>query len=169
MTLIKCTKNDLHKLQRISRETFKDTFSEYISEQDIKDYFATALRKEKLLSEIEDKHSSFYFACHDEEMVGYMKVNETPAQTEINDAESLELQRIYLLKHRQGKGEGAYLLNHAINIARDKAKKYLWLGVWENNHRAIKFYKKYGFYAFSEHFFIAGSDKSHDILMRLDL
>lgn len=168
MVLTKCSENDVDELQQIARETFNDTFFSYIPKEDIDYYFATALSKETLLSEIANTFSTFYFANKNGEIIGYMKVNEAPAQTELNDIDSLELQRIYLRKHRLGNREGQYLLDHAINIAKEKQKDYLWLGVWENNFRALNFYKRNGFYPFSEHFFVTGNDKSRDILMRKD-
>ena len=78
-------------------------------------------------------------------MSGYIKLNEYKAQTDIYDPRSLEIERIYVTKEFQGKGLGSALMNKAIDIAVTRKKSYVWLGVWERNHKAILFYKKKGF------------------------
>lgn len=40
------------------------------------------------------------------------------------------------------------------------------LGVWEHNHRALRFYEKNGFIAFGTHIFQLGNDQQTDILMK---
>ena len=60
-------------------------------------------------------------------------------------------------------------MEKVVNLAVGKNVKYIWLGVWEKNYRALRFYKKQGFIKFGEHFFIMGQDKQVDYLMRLDL
>jgi hypothetical protein len=88
------------------------------------------------------------------------------SQTEIKSSKSLEIERIYVLKEYQGKKAGQLLYNKATEIASDKNVDFLWLGVWENNHRAINFYKKNGFVEFDKHIFTLGSDKQTDIMMK---
>lgn len=67
------------------------------------------------------------------------------------------------------KGVGKFLLEHAINSARQKQKKYVWLGVWEKNERALRFYEQNGFYRIGTHCFILGKDRQIDHIMRKDL
>ena len=57
----------------------------------------------------------------------------------------------------------------AFSIAKELQKKYIWLGVWEKNERALEFYKKNGFVAFDQHIFTLGTDVQTDILMKLEL
>ena len=65
-----------------------------------------------------------------------------------------------------GKGVGKKLMEASIDIAKEKGKKALWLGVWENNQRAIDFYTKWGFQKFSEHAFMLGNEIQTDWLMK---
>ena len=58
---------------------------------------------------------------------------------------------------------------HAINSARQKQKEYIWLGVWEKNERALRFYEQNGFYGIGTHCFILGKDRQIDHIMRKDL
>ena len=61
------------------------------------------------------------------------------------------------------------MLEHAINSARQKQKEYIWLGVWEKNERALRFYEQNGFYRIGTLCFILGKDRQTDHIMRKDL
>ena len=74
-----------------------------------------------------------------------------------------------MLKTYQGKGVGKLLYEKALYCARQKNADYVWLGVWEENHRAIRFYKKNGFAEFDKHNFKLGDDDQTDIMMKLNL
>ena len=87
----------------------------------------------------------------------------------MQDCSSIEIERIYVLKENHGSGIGIELLNFAIEIAKQNKVAYIWLGVWENNHRAIRFYKKNGFTTFDKHQFVLGSEEQTDLMMRLEI
>jgi diamine N-acetyltransferase len=74
-----------------------------------------------------------------------------------------------VLKEFHGKNVGKLLYEKALHIARQKNAGYVWLGVWEENHRAIRFYKKNGFKEFDKHIFRLGNDNQTDIMMKLNL
>ena len=165
----KCALRDLESLCGISKETFYQTFVDSNTEENMKAYLESAYNEEKLYKELCNPDSSFFFIYADECLAGYMKLNEYPYQTDINDSDSLELERLYVLKDFQGVGLGNDLMNHAISIAAERGKKYIWLGVWEHNERAKRFYKKNGFYRIGAHSFVVGDDVQTDYVMRKDL
>ena len=165
----KCTLQDLESLQKISIETFYQTFADSNSAENMKEYLENAYNEEKLYKELSNPNSSFFFVYVDERLAGYLKLNEFPSQSDINDIDSLELERIYILKEFQGAGLGKDLLGHAISIAIEHGKKYIWLGVWEHNEKAKRFYQKNGFYRIGEHSFVVGDDVQIDYVMRKDL
>lgn len=169
ITIRKITVNDLQELQEIGKRTFQETFASENSEEDMKNYLETSFANEKIMAELEDENSEFYFAELEEKVIGYLKVNSGPSQTEIKSEDALEIERIYVLKEFQGKKAGQVLFDKAIEIARANNKKYVWLGVWEENHRAIRFYEKNGFVAFDKHIFKLGNDEQTDIMMKLKL
>jgi len=123
----------------------------------------------KLRSELVTPHSEFYFLYADEQLAGYLKLNEVPSQSDINDPNSLEVQRIYVCGRFQGMGLGRYLLNTALQMAAERGKQYVWLGAWENNEKALRFYHKMGFRPVGTHPFIMGNDRQTDYIMRRDL
>lgn len=163
------TLDDLSKLQQIGKQTFHETFAETNTEKDMQEYLRKSFSDEQVTSELTNSESAFYFATLDNRVIGYLKLNFGQAQTEINDPNSLEIERIYVLKEFQGRKVGQLLYNQALAVARAKNAEYLWLGVWEKNEKAIQFYKKNGFEQFDQHMFVLGTDEQIDLMMRLKL
>lgn len=167
--LSKCTNSDLDKLISISRKTFIEAFEVENNPEDFKAYMKKAFSKEQLLMELADPQMYFYLVFSENEVLGYFKLNENEAQRDIKDKNAIELERIYVKNTFQGNQIGHWMLNHIKDIANKKNKSYLWLGVWEKNSKAIRFYEKNGFIKFGEHPYYIGSDKQMDWLMKLNL
>ena len=163
--------DDLIKLQIISRITFAQTFDEHNNPEDMQAYLDNSFSNEKLSEELNNKNSAFYFAIDNNlnTVVGYLKVNTGDAQSEKKDLNAFEIERIYVDKAYFGKKVGQLLFDKAIEIAKSKKVSYVWLGVWEENHRAHAFYTKNGFIPFDKHIFKLGNDEQSDILMKLHL
>lgn len=161
--------NDIDQLQKIGRQTFYETFSAGNSEDNMKKYLEEGFSFEKLTNEINDTNSEFYFAVFETNVVGYLKINFGQSQTELQDEKAIEIERIYVLKDFHGKSVGQMLYDKAIQISRQKSADFIWLGVWEENPRAIRFYKKNGFVEFDKHIFKLGNDEQTDIMMKLKL
>ena len=169
ISIKQCSIQDLDVLRAFSIKTYYQTFARHNPPEIMTAYLQDAFNEKKLCAELGNPNSTFYFLYQGEEIVGYLKVNETPAQTDINDKESLEIERFYLSSDFQGKGYGQLLMEQAINIAIERGKKYVWLGVWEHNERAKKFYAKNGFYKIGQHSFFMGDDEQTDYIMRRNL
>ena len=167
--ITKATLNDIEQLQKIGRQTFEETFSESNSEENMKNYLEGGFSNEKLTTELNDQNSEFYFATVNKEVIGYLKINFGPSQTELKDSKALEIERIYVSKEFHGQSVGQLLYGKAIQMAKLKNVDYVWLGVWEENPRAISFYKKNGFVEFDKHIFKLGNDEQTDIMMKLQL
>ncbi len=165
----KATINDWESVLEIGKITFSETFASTNSEENMKDYLAENFSKANLTLEINNPLSEFYLAFLEERVIGFLKVNFGEAQTEIQDKKTIELERIYVLNEFYGKKIGQLLLEKALQIARNNKAQYLWLGVWENNFKALKFYEKNGFYIFDKHIFTLGTDEQTDLLMKIDL
>ena len=161
--------NDIDRLQKIGKQTFYETFSAGNSEENMTKYLDEGFSIEKLTTELSDNNSDFYFATLDNNVIGYLKLNFGQSQTELQDDKALEIERIYVLKDFHGKSVGQILYDKAIHIAKQKNADYVWLGVWEENPRAINFYKKNGFVEFDKHIFKLGNDEQTDIMMKLKL
>jgi ribosomal protein S18 acetylase RimI-like enzyme len=160
---------DIEQLQAIGRQTFSETFAQSNSAENMMKYLEEAYAYDKLSAELNDPNSLFYFAELDKQVIGYLKLNFGASQTELKDNSALEIERIYVAKAFHGQKVGQLLYDKAIEVAKEKKVDYIWLGVWEENHRAIQFYTKNGFVAFDKHEFILGNDAQTDIMMKLEL
>jgi diamine N-acetyltransferase len=166
ITVDKASKKDLESIKQIGRETFLETFAESNTEADMKKYLDENFSDEKLTTELNNSNSHFFIAMEERSSIGYMKLNTREAQTEIKDDVSIEIERIYVKNAYHGKKVGQILYEKALEIAQQLKKEYIWLGVWEENPKAIRFYEKNGFVAFDKHIFKMGEDEQIDIMMK---
>ena len=169
IVIIKANAINLDELQEIAVTTFVKTIPADVSEDDMKMYVQDRFSKKVIARALSNPESEFYFARLIEETIGYLKINFGNAQTDLKDSEGMEIERIYTLSEYFGKNVGKMLLDKALESARKKNAKYVWLGVWEKNPRAIRFYEKNGFIPFGNHSFKFGNDTHTDILMKLEL
>jgi ribosomal protein S18 acetylase RimI-like enzyme len=161
--------SEINELQKISKDTFVEAFSNQNSKENMRKYLEENLSIQQLTNELLNSESLFYFARMDDKIIGYLKVNFGKAQTDFKVDDFIEIERVYVLEEFHGKEVGKKLLDKAIEISREKNAKTLWLGVWEKNYKAIRFYLKNGFVEFGKHPFILGDDIQTDILMKLQL
>lgn len=165
----KIAPNDLKDLQKISKQTFTETFSADNSAENLAKYLEESFSIEKLGRELNNTASQFYFALLDSTVIGYMKLNTRESQTELQGDKALEIERIYVLEAYHGKKVGQLLYDKAIQVAIELGAEYVWLGVWEENPRAIRFYQKNGFVEFDKHIFKLGEEEQTDIMMKKKL
>ena len=166
ISIRQCLINELDTLQRIGYETFDETFRPINSPETMDKYLQEAFSMKKLSEELSSTYCKFYFIYLDNVLVGYLKINDAPAQSDINDPESMEVERIYVRKEHKGKGLGKVLIDYALQQAKEKKKNYVWLGVWEKNVDAIAFYKKMGFREAGRHSFRMGDELQSDLIMK---
>ena len=167
--ITRISNRDIKELQELSKATFYETFAWANTIESLEMYLKNSFSEKKLFNEINNPDSQFYFAKHNGNAIGYLKVNTGKAQTELQDSEAMEIERIYVLKEFHGKGIGQILFDKALQIANNKKLSHLWLGVWNKNERAVNFYKKNGFAEFGTHIFMMGNKKQTDLMMKLDI
>lgn len=156
-------------LALLSRQTFTEAFAAVNEETYMNAYMDVAYAPEQLSRELGNPHSRFFFACEGDSHAGYLKINFGEAQSDIGDPDAMEVERIYVLAAFQGRGLGQLLMDQAMAEAYAAGVKYVWLGVWEHNLQAQRFYRRNGFEVFGEHPFWLGEDKQTDLLMRRDV
>lgn len=156
---------DLPMLQKISIETFADTFEAQNTKENFNAYIEKAFNMKELERALSHPSTEFYFIFFDDTIAGYMKINSNDAQTEKIGDEGSEIERIYIRFAFKRKGLGKHLINKAIELAVSRNKKIVWLGVWEKNTAAIAFYEKMGFVHTSSHSFFMGEEEQTDFIM----
>ena len=169
MTIRVAQNSDLGDLLHMARTAFLQAFTAGNKPENVEAYLAEAFTLSQFEKELANPASTFFVAELEGEIIAYTKVNLVPAQSDVHDPESLEIARLYVLEEHLGSGLGKKLLDTAVDFAKQHQKKYLWLGVWEHNARAIRFYEKNGLRIFGSHPFPFGDEIQTDYLMRLDL
>lgn len=165
-----CTVEDIGALVNISKTTFIDAFEDDNDPVDFSKYVNISFSNKMLLEQLQNADSTFYFVFDSKEvLVGYFKINQFHAQTEFQDNDGLELERIYVLNAQQNKGYGQLMLEEVIKIAKNRMKAYVWLGVWEKNLAAIRFYERLGFTKHGTHPYFIGNDEQTDWILKRKL
>lgn len=160
------TLQDTSLLSALGRTTFEEAFAKDNTAENMKAYLDQSFNKEKIIKEITDSNSQFYLAYYDEQPAGYAKLRVNGEVKKVLKGKAIELERIYVSHDFQGKKIGTALLQTCINHAQEKKFEWIWLGVWENNHKAQNFYAKWGFEKFGEHVFQMGNDPQTDWVMK---
>lgn len=163
------TLEDLSMLQKMSIETFRDTFEEHNTAEDLQNYLERAYNTKQLRTALLNTDSAFYFIYYQIELAGYLKININEAQTETNGTDFLEVEKIYIRSEFKRKGIGKALIQKATELARKYQKNKIWLGVWEQNFAAIAFYERLGFVRTSTHTFFMGDKEQTDFIMTKEL
>lgn len=161
------TKEDAEMLKNLCYQTFWDAFHEHPknSPEDMADYMATAFSLEQIKTELADTQNIFLIAEIENEAAGYAKLIVESREEPIKATKPLELARLYSHQKFLGKGVGAKLMEKSFAIAERLNCNAMWLGVWEFNPRAQKFYEKYDFRVIGQHIFQLGNDAQTDLIM----
>ncbi len=175
MTIQKVTENELPTLIALARKTFIAAFEKENNPDDFAAYVNAAFTFAVFKKELDTEGSVFYLVYNDNALVGYFKLNHNkiphdainviPEFELIHTQKMTELERIYLTDNTHGKGFATLMISEIIALSKIENSAFIWLGVWENNLKAIKFYQKSGFSKFGEHIFIIGNDPQTDWLM----
>ena len=164
-----CGVSDAPAVAEIGRATFVETYAEQTDAEEMRRYVDQAFDPGRITAELSEPESTFYLARSGGTVAGYLKVNRGAAQTELQGKSGIEIESLYVLDVFQGQGVGRLLLARAFEEAREEGAKCIWLGVWERNTSARRFWKKMGFVEFGSHAFRFGSVEHTDLMMRRGL
>ena len=165
------TIKDAETLAPLAVKIFNDTFAgnPLNKPEDMRAYIAEFMSVAAFRQELADADSTFFIAENDGEMIGYAKLKANSPEDCVSDKKPIELCRLYVAHEFQGAGIAQKLMNECFLEARRENFQTMWLGVWEFNFRAQKFYEKLGFSKVGEHIFQLGSDAQTDFVMEKKL
>ena len=163
------TAEDAALVADISRQTFYETFAAQNAKDDMDMFLNLQFTKGRLMLEVGAPENIFILGYCNDEIAGYVKLRESRHPKTLASNNALEIARLYAMRQMIGKGVGRFLMQTSLEIAQKQKKDTIWLGVWKENHRAIDFYKKWGFEIFDECDFILGNDLQKDWLMKKKL
>jgi ribosomal protein S18 acetylase RimI-like enzyme len=161
---------DAELIADLSRRTFCDTFAPHNTPENMEQFLQSQFTREQLMEQVGAPRNTFLLARLHSEAAGYARLYDgTELPPAIAGSQAIEISRLYAQQDVIGKGVGKALMQACIDLARQKGKDWIWLGVWEHNHRAITFYEKMGFAIFDRHIFLLGQDVQYDWWMRRKL
>ena len=149
------TPADAEPLAALAERTFRDTFADDNSTDDMEAYVRDSFSLDRVRAELADDVSTFLLAFMDgeERPDGYAKLRTGTTDPSVTGPDPVELQRLYVDRSAMGHGVGAALMRASLDAARSAGHRTLWLGVWERNARAISFYGRWQFETVGDHGF----------------
>jgi diamine N-acetyltransferase len=162
---------DAKPLTDLAYTTFWDAFAHHPKNapDDLNHYMRQAFSLEQITVELADENSIFLIADIDGKAAGYAKLNIGTTEDGITAERPVELNRLYAHQEYLGRGVGQELMDACFERARKHGHDVMWLGVWEYNPRAQRFYEKNGFRVVGRHTFQLGSDPQTDLLMQKEI
>lgn len=161
--------SDANIICALGTTTFYEAYFEQDESGDLANYVLESFSPAQIKDELNDTNSTFFIAELNGKAVGYAKLRENSKVDCLENENAVELHRIYILERAKGKGVGGALMNRCFETARAKGYETIWLGVWELNSAAIKFYERLGFVKVGEVLFPYGGAVGTNWAMRLKL
>ncbi|MCU0442000.1 MAG: GNAT family N-acetyltransferase [Bacteroidia bacterium] len=161
----KANVNDVALLATLGAQTFYDTFHMHHTKADMDMYLQQAYNEAYIAENLANPMVYYAIAYQGEEAVGYTKLKLASSHPMLS-GKQVELEKIYVLQTALGSGAGKILMDHIIEIAKQQQCTWMFLGVWEENKRAVAFYQKYGFELFTTRTFQLGTNLCDDFLMK---
>lgn len=165
------TPDDARPLTELAYTTFWDAFAAHPKNapDDLNHYMRQAFSVEQITAELANEKSIFLLAEIDGELAGYSKLILDNIEPGVTATQPVELSRLYSQQKYLGKGVGQTLMDACFDRAKSEGRDVMWLGVWEFNPRAQRFYEKNGFRVVGSHTFQLGNDSQTDLLMQKEL
>ena len=162
---------DAKRLTDLAYTTFWDAFADHPKNapDDLAHYMRQAFSLEQITAELAEPNSIFLLAEIGGELAGYAKLILDHSEPGITAERPIELNRLYSQQKYLGQGVGQRLMDACFDLAKERRFDTIWLGVWEFNPRAQRFYEKNGFRVVGKHTFLLGADPQTDLLMQKEL
>ena len=157
--------SDAAALARIAEDTFRETFGETNSAEDMDLHCQRNYGETIQSAEITNPGMRTLLCEQGSALAGFAQLRSGDTPACVAERPALEIQRFYVAGEWHGKGVAQALMDACMEEAARLGSSAMWLGVWEHNPRAIAFYTRNGFAAVGEHCFPLGNDLQRDVIM----
>ncbi|WP_051398044.1 GNAT family N-acetyltransferase [Runella limosa] len=161
--------SDAEELRALSQQTFVDTYTEYNTSENMEMHISTKFTLVQIQKELTDATVKYLLLKKGKQLIGFIKLIKNHAPKELTSEGVVEIERFYVDKAFHGLQLGKFLMNYTLDWCRNMGFATVWLGVWEENARALRFYTKMGFEKIGEHVFVLGTEVQNDYVMALTL
>lgn len=163
------TFHDAQALRDLSEQTFIDTYAVYNTPENMEKHISTKFTLEQIQAELSDSSVQYLLLKKAGQLIGFTKLVKNHAPKELSSENAIEIERFYVDKAFHGQNLGKHLMNESLDWCKNSGFKTVWLGVWEENARALQFYAKMGFEKIGEHVFVLGTEVQNDYVMAFKL
>lgn len=167
VTVRRAVPADAEPLAEFAERSFRATFEANNAPADMDDYCSKAFAVATVRSELEDRSLSTWVARAGSDIVAYAQLSRGEVPDCVRDSTAVELRRLYVDARWHGSGLADVLLHEVREAVRALRAATVWLGVWERNDRALRYYRKAGFSVAGDHTFLLGSDPQRDLILVL--
>jgi ribosomal protein S18 acetylase RimI-like enzyme len=159
------TPEDCAEVARLAARTFADTFGHLYQPHNLLHHVMSKCSEDYFREHLE-RGDSLLLLHLDGVLTGYAKVGhvDLPVKPPLPSG-AQELHRLYVIKEQQGKGLGKALMVALMNLPRLQVAPAIYLGVWEENHRAQALYHQWGFNAVGKYLYQVGDQYDQEIIM----
>lgn len=161
--------DDINILATLGTTTCYEAYFELDPSRDLADYCARVYSPEQVRSEFGDANSTFLIAEINDRAVGFVKLRTNNSVECLAGKNAIEVHRIYVLEKVKGLGVGKLLLNKCLEIATIRGFETLWLGVWDKNIPAQRFYEGQGMKAVGTTDFSDGRNLFLNLVYAIDI
>ena len=144
MQLKKASITDIIALKKICIDAYSLNFHNHWNDDGLEWYLNKEFSTKRLTLDLADKNTEYFFIEHNLKAVGFIKIKNNSI-TSLPFANSVEVEKIYVLPDFKGMGIWKLALNEIIKSTIAQGYKNLFLCVIDSNENAITFYKKLGF------------------------
>ncbi|MFN5171013.1 MAG: GNAT family N-acetyltransferase [Cyclobacteriaceae bacterium] len=161
--------SDLAAVRKVAIDSYVEKFAEFNTPENMEAFLTTTYSTEAFEQEFSEAGAKLLVACEGDQVVGFVRLRTSNEVEQKLGPSTIELQRLYIAPGMQGRSIGHQLMEEALRHAHSLQVEWMWLGVWEKNFGAQRFYARYGFERFGEHTFWMGDDPQVDWLLKKKL
>lgn len=159
------TPEDVEIISGLAIRTFKSAYETQLPGEALDNFIASVFSTDRIREELNHQNNTFLLAVEKSEVIGYAMLRVGPHPNPVTGSKLVELARIYLDEKVIGRGYSSVLMKACLESAKAQGYGTLWLGVWEKNERAVRFYEKWGFTKVGSHEFEFGDEVHTDLVM----
>jgi diamine N-acetyltransferase len=161
--------DDAVAIRHLAEKTFRDTYTQYNTPENMEGHVIKNFNFEQIKKDIQLPDNQYFTVKLASEIIGFAKLIKGHSTEGLAGKNVVEIERFYVDKSFHGQQLGRKLMDFCLAWSIENNFEVIWLGVWEKNENAMKFYQKMGFEFLGKHTFVLGTEAQTDFTMKLDL
>jgi len=164
-TIRKATPDDAARLSELGAAIFVQSYQYPCNQDDMDAYLDETFSKQKITEEI-NSETVYYFVAVIDSIVGFVKFYTYRWTPRFKGKITFEIERLYIQKEMEGQNIGSQLMTTALDVAQQKNYEIIWLSVWKNNERGVRFHQQHGFIIIGDGIFKLGKTERKYLVMQ---